>query len=284
MRADANISMRETGTTPLGTKTELKNVNSFRHIERGLEREIERQGALLSAGERVVQETLHYDVGSDAIKPLRSKEESHDYRYFPEPDLVPLAFSKQRLAEVAARLPELPQAREARFRDLGLSAYDAAVLCASKELGDFYEAVLGADANPKLAANWVTGDYLAFIKSGNFPAGEGPISASGLAELITLLEKGTINGPAAKQVFARMQESPQSPAEIVAQQGLAQVSDREELEAVVNGIIADNPGPAADFKAGKERALGFFVGQVMKQTGGRANPKMVNELIRKALA
>jgi aspartyl-tRNA(Asn)/glutamyl-tRNA(Gln) amidotransferase subunit B len=284
IRWDANISIRPAGSDTLGVRTELKNMNSFRFLQQALESEIPRQTAVLEAGGKIDQETLHFDPETGTTSPLRSKEEAHDYRYFPEPDLVPLVMDQAWVEEVRAALPELPAARIERFvRDYGLSRYDAFVLGGQGPLARFYEAaVSGADA--KLTANWTMGEYLAYINGAGLEPGHGHVTPGRLAALVRLVADGTISGSTAKQVFALMVEERAEPQEIVARHGLGQISDEGALAAAVAKVVADNPAQAEQFRAGKEQLLGFFVGQVMKATQGRANPTLVNDLVRKALA
>jgi len=284
LRCDANISLRRPGE-PLGTKTELKNMNSFRFLQRGLETEIERQGRALTAGERIVQETVHFDPATGSISTLRSKEEAHDYRYFPEPDLVPIALDQVYVQAVRAGLPELPAARKERLgREYGLSAYEAGVLSANRSLGDFFERVATLTGEPKPAANWVMGDFAAYVNAAGVEVADAAVGPEALAELLALLQDGTLSGKMAKEVFEAMTETGRPAHVIVAERGLGQISDTGELEALIEQIVSAHPGPAAEFRAGRDRVLGFFVGQVMKQTRGQANPQLVNDLLRKRLA
>jgi aspartyl-tRNA(Asn)/glutamyl-tRNA(Gln) amidotransferase subunit B len=283
IRWDANISVRPAGSATLGVRTELKNMNSFRFLQQALESEIPRQTAVLEAGGKIDQETLHFDPETGTTSPLRSKEEAHDYRYFPEPDLVPLVMDRAWVEEIRAAQPELPAARIERFvRDYGLSRYDAFVLGAQGSLARFYEAAAsGADA--KLTANWTMGEYLAYINAAGLEPGHGHVTPARLAALVALIADGAISGSAAKQVFALMVEERAEPQEIVARHGLGQISDEGALAAIVAQVVADNPAQAEQYRAGKQQLLGYFVGNVMKATQGRANPKLVNDLLRKAL-
>jgi aspartyl-tRNA(Asn)/glutamyl-tRNA(Gln) amidotransferase subunit B len=284
LRCDANVSVRRPGE-PFGTKTELKNMNSFRFLYRGLEAEIERQIALLEAGERVVQETVHFDPASGRVSTLRSKEEAHDYRYFPEPDLPPLELDAQYVERVRASLPELPAARKERLREqYGLSAKEAAILAANRPLGDYFEAVAQATRDARLSANWVLGDLSGYLNASGVEVEACPVTAAALAELLGLVLEGTLSGKMAKEVFEAMTESGKCAKEIVAEKGLGQISDAAQLEAIVLRVVEANPGPAAEYRQGRDRVLGFFVGQVMKETRGQANPQLVNELLRKHLA
>jgi len=284
IRWDANISLRAAGSDELGTRTELKNMNSFRFLQQALESEIPRQVAVLEAGGTIDQETLHFDPETGATSPLRSKEEAHDYRYFPEPDLVPVVTEPPWVEKIAATQPELPAARMARFMaQYGLSRYDAGVLGGGTAMARFYEDVVAEGVDAKLAANWTMGEYLAHLNESGLEPGRGHVTAGRLAALVRLVQDGTISGTAAKQVFALMVEERGEPAAIVEQHGLAQVSDAGELENVVARVLADNPGQVEQYRAGKEQLVGYFVGQVMKATQGKANPKLVSELVSKAL-
>ncbi len=283
IRCDANVSIRKPGG-PLGTKTELKNMNSFRFLQRGLEAEIERQIDALEMGERIIQETVHFDPATGTVHTLRSKEEAHDYRYFPEPDLTPLELDRAYVERVRASLPELPAARKERLvRDHGLSAKDAALLSTNKPLGDYFESLAGATSDSRLAANWVLGEVCAYLNATDGEADRFPLGVSALAEMLGLVSDGTLSNKMAKEVFEAMIDTGKSAADIVADKGLGQISDAGELESVVARVVEANPGPAEEFRQGKEKALGFFVGQVMKETRGQANPQMVNELLRKHL-
>jgi aspartyl-tRNA(Asn)/glutamyl-tRNA(Gln) amidotransferase subunit B len=281
LRADANVSVRPAGTEALGTKTELKNMNSFRFLERGIAAEIARQTALLEAGGRVVQETLHFDPDSGEIHSLRSKEEAHDYRYFPEPDLVPMAPDPAWVEELRAGLPELPVERRRRWAELGLTYEDAEVLSESAELGDYFEAVAAA-AEPKAAANWIRGELRARLREAGQEPWESRVTPELLAELIGLREDRTLSEPAAKEVLAEVVRSGASPRAVVEERGLGQISDDGELAALVERLLAENPDQAAQLRGGKDKLVGYFVGQAMKATGGRADPARVGELVREA--
>jgi aspartyl-tRNA(Asn)/glutamyl-tRNA(Gln) amidotransferase subunit B len=284
LRWDANVSVHRPGE-PLGTKTELKNMNSFRFTQRGLEAEIERQIAALEAGERIVQETVHFDPATGTVSTLRSKEEAHDYRYFPEPDLPPIELEPAYVERVRASLPELPAARKERLAgQYGLLAKDAALLANNKPLGDYFESLAAATGDARTSAAWVMGDLSGYLNSAGLEVAECPVSAAALAELLGLMRDGTLSGKMAKEVFEAMTTTGQNAAAIVTEKGLGQISDADELEAIVARIVAANPGPAAEFRQGHDRVLGFFVGQVMRETRGQANPQMVNELLRGHLA
>ena len=298
IRWDANLSMRVAGSSELGTRTELKNMNSFRYLQQALEAEMPRQTEILEAGGKIDQETLHFDHDTGATTPLRSKEEAHDYRYFPEPDLVPLVLDEAWVQAQRAALPELPQARVERFeREYGLSRYDAFGLGSAGPLASFYEQAVDAGASAgtavdtgagtavdaKLIANWTMGEYLAHLNAAGLEPGQGHVTAERLAALVGLIAAGTISGSAAKEVFKLMVEEHAEPGDIVAKHGLGQISDEGAIEAAVTQVLADNPAQVEQYRAGKQQVLGFFVGHVMKVTRGRANPQLVNELVRKAL-
>jgi aspartyl-tRNA(Asn)/glutamyl-tRNA(Gln) amidotransferase subunit B len=283
LRCDANVSVRHPGQ-PFGTKTELKNMNSFRFLHRGVEAEIERQIDSLEAGERIVQETVHFDPASGRVTTLRSKEEAHDYRYFPEPDLPPIELDLEYVERVRAGLPELPAARKERLMgQYGLPPKDAALLAANKPLGDYFETVAGITGDPRTSANWVLGDLSGYLNTSGLDVGDCPVGPHALAELLGLVLDGTLSGKMAKEVFEAMAETGADARSIVAEKGLGQISDAGELDAIVARIVAANPGPAEEFRQGRDKVLGFFVGQVMKQTRGQANPQLVNELLRKHL-
>jgi aspartyl-tRNA(Asn)/glutamyl-tRNA(Gln) amidotransferase subunit B len=283
LRCDANVSVRHPGQ-PFGTKTELKNMNSFRFLHRGLEAEIQRQIDSLEADERVVQETVHFDPASGRVSTLRSKEEAHDYRYFPEPDLPPIELDAAYVDRIRAELPELPAARKERLIDrYGLPSKDAALLAANKPLGDYFEALAAITGDPRTSANWVLGDLSAYLNTSGLDVAVCPVQPQAFAELLGLLQDGTLSGKMAKEVFEAMCSTRRDAKSIVAEKGLGQISDAGELEAIVARIVAANPGPAEEFRQGRDKVLGFFVGQIMKETRGQANPKLVNELLQRHL-
>ncbi|SDE86245.1 Asp-tRNA(Asn)/Glu-tRNA(Gln) amidotransferase subunit GatB [Sporomusa acidovorans] len=285
LRCDANISLRPVGTETFGTKAELKNINSFRSVLRGLEYEVERQTEILDEGGRVIQETRTWDENKGVTLSMRSKEQAHDYRYFPEPELVPIVVDPAKVEGIRASLPEMPDARKTRLMaDHGLSAYDAETITASREMADYYDATVKAGADAKTAANWLMGEVSKHLNAANIPVAECPVTAEKLAGLIGLIAKGTISGKIAKTVFEGMWNSGKDADTIVKEQGLVQISDEGAIIAIVEGVIAANPQSVADFKAGKQKAIGFLVGQVMKQSKGRANPELVNKLLRERLA
>ena len=283
LRCDVNLSMRRPGEA-LGTRTETKNVNSIRFVKLVIEYEAKRQIQVLEDGGEIVQETRLFDSDKGVTRPMRSKEEAHDYRYFPDPDLLPLALDPDWVEALRKDLPELPDARKARFvAGFGLSAYDAGVLVAERETADFYEAVAqGRDA--KLAANWMTGEFFGALNRAGVTLAEAPVDAAKLGGLIDLIADGTISGRIAKEVFEAMWETGKDAAAIVADKGLEQISDSGAIEAIVAQVIADNPGQAEQFKSGNQKILGWFVGQVMKASQGKANPGLVNQVLRDKLS
>jgi aspartyl-tRNA(Asn)/glutamyl-tRNA(Gln) amidotransferase subunit B len=289
LRCDANVSVRRRGESKLGTKAELKNINSFKNVRDAVEHEIRRQVALVERGERVVQETRLWDAARGMSQAMRSKEQAHDYRYFPDPDLPPLVIDDELLARARASLPELPEARLARYEGQGLSGQDAGVLVSEHEIGDYYDAVVAAlprDADAgKRAANWVINEVLGRVADARALATpELPVPAAALAELVALVGKGTLSGKQAKEVFGRMWQERRRAADIVETEAVAQVSDVVVLEETCRRVITAHPDEASRFRAGRAQLLGFFVGAVMKETGGKANPKTVNEILRRLLA
>ena len=282
MRCDVNVSVRRPGEA-LGTRSETKNVNSVRFVEQAIEHEARRQIAILEDGGEVEQETRLFDSDKGITRSMRSKEEAHDYRYFPDPDLLPLTLDPDWVEEIRANLPELPDPKKERFMaDYGLTAYDAGVLVAEREIADFFEAVAkGRDA--KSVANWMTGEFFAALNRSGLELAEAPVDAGKLGGLIDLIEDKTISGRIAKEVFEEMWESGASAADIVAQKGLKQITDEGAIEAIVARVIADNPGQVEQFKAGNEKLIGWFVGQVMKASQGKANPALVNQILKQKL-
>jgi aspartyl-tRNA(Asn)/glutamyl-tRNA(Gln) amidotransferase subunit B len=283
LRCDANVSVRKPGG-PLGTRCEIKNVNSIRFVALAIEYEARRQIELIEEGGAVAQETRLFDSDRGITRPMRSKEEAHDYRYFPDPDLLPLELDAGWIARVRAAMPELPDARRARYQaEFGLSAADAGVLVAERETAAYFEAVAhGRDA--KQAANWVMGDLFGALNRLGLPIERSPVGAAALGELIDLIADGTISGKIAKEVFAAMLDGGGSPGRIVEDKGLRQVSDSGAIDTAIDRILAANPEKVAEYRGGKDRLFGFFVGQVMKATGGKANPGLVNEALRRKLA
>jgi aspartyl-tRNA(Asn)/glutamyl-tRNA(Gln) amidotransferase subunit B len=286
LRCDANVSLRPRGSTTLGTKVEIKNLNSFRNVQHALEYEVIRQTRALEAGERIVQETRLFDPDRGVTRSMRSKEYAHDYRYFPEPDLVPLKLDPARVESIRATLPELPRAQRQRFvTQYGLPAYDAGILTQSRALAEYYETAARGHANPKAISNWIMTELLRELGGDEESAvTRSPISPAHLASLVSLIDDGTISGKIAKDVFARMLGSGEDPAAIVRREGLTQVADAGALQALVDQAIAANPKAVADFKSGKTVAAKALVGQVMKASGGKANPAMVDRLIQEKLS
>lgn len=280
LRCDANISLRPVGETKLGTKAELKNMNSFRGVQRGLEYEEWRQADALDAGQEIVQETRRWDEAQGKTFSMRGKEGSHDYRYFPDPDLVRLYIDDEWKTRVRETIPELPDERKARYvQEYGLPSYDAEVITASMKLADFFEQSLAYTKDAKSVANWIMGDLLGYLNANNLELEEVRITGQGLGEMIGLIDKGTISGKIAKTVFKAMLDTGKSPQAIVEEQGLVQISDEGAIRTIVEQVVANNPQSVADYHAGKEKAVGFLVGQVMKETKGKANPALVNKLI-----
>ncbi|WP_309120985.1 Asp-tRNA(Asn)/Glu-tRNA(Gln) amidotransferase subunit GatB [Paenibacillus sp.] len=284
LRCDANISIRPWGQKEFGTRAELKNMNSFRGVQRGLEYEELRQADILDGGGQVVQETRRWDEGQGKTFSMRGKEEAHDYRYFPDPDLVKLYIDDAWKSSIRATIPELPDAKKARYAaEYGLSTYDADVITASLPLARFFEESLQFTKDAKAAANWIMGDLLGYLNANNLELKDVKITGRGLGEMIGLIENGTISTKIAKSVFKDMIETGKSPQTIVQEQGLVQISDEGEIKQVVDRIVDANPQSVADYKAGKEKAIGFLVGQIMKETKGKANPGLVNKLILERL-
>ena len=280
-RCDANVSVRRRGDGRLGTRAELKNINSFRFVERAINVEVERQIELIESGGRVVQETRLYDADRNETRAMRGKEEANDYRYFPDPDLLPVDASEAWVEQLRATLPELPDAKRARLvHSFGLSDYDAGLLTAEREVADYFEAALAAGAEPKLAANWICGELTAALNRDDLPISAAPIGPAALAGLLTRIADDTISGKIAKDVFAAMWQGEGEADAIIAARGLKQITDTGAIEAAVEAVLAANPEQVEQLKAGKDKVLGFLVGQVMKATAGKANPAQVNALLR----
>ena len=283
-RCDANISVRPKGETGLGTRTELKNLNSFRHVEQALAYEIKRHINVIRENGRVIQETRLWDAGKMITQSMRGKEEAHDYRYFPDPDLVPLVVDDNWAKTIRGNLPELPRQKRRRFiNGYGLSAADAEVLTASPGLADYFEACAKAAKNTKQAANWVMGEMLGLLNARNLTIESPPIQAVQLGSLIRLIQEGVISGKIAKTVFEKMADTGLPPETIIEKEGLVQMTDMDEITAVVETVLAENPGEVEKYKSGKTKVIGFLVGQVMKKTGGKANPQAVNTLLAEKL-
>ncbi len=279
LRCDANVSLRPVGQKELGTKTELKNINSFRFVQKALEYEIARQMKILEEGGRIVQETRLWDSEKDITVSMRSKEEAHDYRYFPEPDLVPLEVPVEWVEKIRKALPELPQAKRERFvREYGIPEYDAEVLTAEKQIADYFETCTKSYKNYKNLSNWILTELLRELKSDGRQVGP-----EHLIKLLVLMDQGTINRNTGKKVFEEMCRTGKSPEEIIQEQGLSQVSDDQAIEQLIDDVLVANPNELMAYRQGKEKLFGFFVGQVMKQSGGKANPGKVNELLKRKL-
>jgi aspartyl-tRNA(Asn)/glutamyl-tRNA(Gln) amidotransferase subunit B len=284
LRGDANVSVRPSGEAKFGTKAEVKNVNSFRYLQKALEYEIDRQIEILQSGGRVVQETRLWDSATGRTQSMRSKEEAHDYRYFPEPDLPPLVVDEARIERVRATMPELPAARRARFAaEYGIPDYDAGVLTQSAALADYFERVAAIARNPKAASNWIMGELLRTMHERGVTMAEVRLTPEALAGLIALIDKGTISNAIAKDVFAKMYDSSRTADEVVAAEGLAQIDDEAALVSVVREVMAKNVDAVAQYRSGNSKPFGFLVGQVMKGTGGKANPKLANQLLKREL-
>lgn len=283
-RCDANVSVRKKGETKFGTKVEIKNVNSFRFVEKAIEYEIERQIDLIERGEKIIQETRGWNSAKGVTDSMREKEQAHDYRYFPEPDLPRLVIADAWVKEIQSKMPELPAAAETRFMaSYGLNDYDAGVLTADKDLSVYYEEVAKISKNPKASANWVMNELLGRLNAESEEISDSTVKAKQLGTLISKIESGEISGKIAKTVFEEMFATGKNPEDIIKEKGLVQISDTGALESAIKKVIAASPGQLADYKAGKVKLLGFFVGQVMKETKGQANPGMVNDLVKKLL-
>ncbi len=284
MRCDANISVKPKGTTKLGTKAELKNMNSFKHVEKALEYEIERQIASLESGEKIVQETRLWDEKAGITKSMRSKEEAFEYRYFPDPDLTPLLIDDQWIEKIKKDVPELPKEKLERFKkEYSLKFEDARILTEEKQLADFFEEAVNASDNPKAVANWIISELLGYLNKDNKQITDTVIKPQHIGELVKMIDNNTISGKIAKSVFKDMYETGKSPEIIVKEKGLIQITDTNLIEKIADKIIADNPKAVSQYKSGKKNTLGFFVGQIMKETKGKANPKVVNEILAKKL-
>jgi len=283
-RCDANVSLRPKGQEAFGIRTELKNMNSFRNVQRALEYEIKRQEYMLESGGEVVQETRLWDDTQGVTLPMRSKEEAHDYRYFPDPDLVAIQVDETWIREVEGTLPELPLEKRERFiREYEIPLYDAGVLTTSRALAEYYEDVVKVCGKPKIAANWVMGDLLRFVNEDKGDIRTCSISASSLGEMINLIEEGTISGKMAKDLIQDMYKTGKPPREIIEEKGMVQITDEGALGGIIDDVIRANPTQLAQYRSGKDKLFGYFVGQVMKMTQGKANPQLINELLKKKL-
>ena len=284
MRCDANVSLRKKGSKELGTRTETKNVNSFKFVEKAIQHEIRRQMKVLESGERVTQETRLYDSQLDETRPMRSKEFANDYRYFPEPDLLPVILDEDFIKSVKDLMPELSEEKEKRFiREYKLSDYDANVLSVDPNLSNFFEEVVVRSRNPKLSANWIMGELSAFLNKENLSILETKVDSINLGNLLSRIEDSTISGKIAKEVFEEMWNSKKSPDEIIQEKGLKQVTDSSEIEQIINQVLEQNQTQLEQYKSGKVKLFGFFVGQVMKASRGKANPEQVNKLLEERL-
>jgi aspartyl-tRNA(Asn)/glutamyl-tRNA(Gln) amidotransferase subunit B len=285
LRCDANVSVRLRGAREFGTKAEVKNLNSFKYLSHALEYEIDRQIELLESGGAVVQETRLWNVAAGRTEPMRSKEFAHDYRYFPDPDLLPVTVSEATIAEVKREMPELPAAKRSRFQsEYGMSPYDAGVLTDTRSLADYFEAATCAGAPPKSAASWISVELLRRLKDAGKDVSECPVAPAALAELVAKIEKGEITAASGKKVFATMFETGQRSAEIIAAEGLAQITDASAIEKIARQVVAKSPDNLAKYRSGNEGVFKFFVGQVMRETRGQANPQAVNEILKRVLA
>lgn len=283
-RCDANVSVMPRGSSVYGTRTEIKNLNSFKNVENALEFEIHRQRETIIDGKKVIQETRLWDPDKGITTSMRGKEEAHDYRYFPDPDLLPLVVDEKWIDNVRKELPELPREKRKRYMDeYGLSPYDAGVLTATREMAEYFESCLSFSRNPKQAGNWVMGPLLGYLNAHGKSIEDSPVSAKHLGELVNLIEKGTISGKIAKSVFEEMAETGKNPSDIVDEKGLVQVSDEDTIEPVIDRILSNHPDEVEAYREGKKKLMGFFVGQVMKETKGVANPKTVNQILSKKL-
>ncbi|MBY0553204.1 Asp-tRNA(Asn)/Glu-tRNA(Gln) amidotransferase subunit GatB [bacterium] len=284
LRCDCNVSVRKAGETKLGTKVELKNLNSFRFVEKAVEYEIDRQIDEIEGGKKIIQETRLYDPDKNRTFSMRTKEDAQDYRYFPDPDLLPIILNESDIEQIRKNLPELPQKKAARFQsELGLSEYDAEMLTAEKDLADYFEIVSAKSSNPKLSANWIMSDLIRELNNSKTEITKSPVSPEGLAELIKLIDGGSISGKIAKTVFADMWITRKSAADIIKEKGLSQVSDTTVIEKMVDDILAANPSQVAEYRSGKTKVFGFFVGAAMKASKGQANPDVVNQILKNKL-
>lgn len=283
-RCDANVSVRPKGQKEFGTRAELKNINSFKFVERAINIEVERQIDLIESGGTVVQETRLFDPDKDETRSMRSKEEANDYRYFPDPDLLPVEITQALLDSVRAELPELPEQKKQRFMsEFKLSEFDASVLTANRALAEYFEAVTAATNEPKLSANWVSGELASYLNKQDMSVADSPVSAEQLASLIARITDNTISGKIAKDVFEAMWNGGGTPDEIIEAKGLKQITDTGAIETLIDGIIAANPGQYEQYRSGKDKLFGFFVGQVMRESKGKANPAEVNRLLKAKL-
>ena len=284
-RCDANISLKKKGSTTLGTRAEIKNINSFKYVESAINHEIERQAAILDRGDSVVQETRLYDPSKDETRSMRSKVEANDYRYFPDPDLLPVSISQDLIEDIKNNMPELPGAKKIRFiSQYGLNEYDTIILVSDRELSEYFESTLkGSDLNPKMTANWIITEVLALAKKTYLSVKDYPVSSEDLGYLLSNVANETISSKQAKDVFERMWDNKENPRDIIENEGMKQISDISELNKIVDNIIKNNYKSVEEYQSGKDKLLGFFVGQVMKETQGQGNPKIINQLLKEKL-
>jgi aspartyl-tRNA(Asn)/glutamyl-tRNA(Gln) amidotransferase subunit B len=284
LRCDTNVSIKPRGSKASSVRAEIKNLNSFKSVQRALEYEIERQKNAIAKGERIVLETRLWDEKKQETVPMRSKEEAHDYRYFPEPDLVAVEINDEWIEQIRTELPEMPQAKKERFiKQYGIPAYDSAILTLEKPLADYYEECVSICNNPKAASNWIMVEVLRELKNDNIEIIQCPITSANLGSLIKLIDKGTISGKIAKEVFEEMYSSGDSPENIIKKKGITQITDEDEITRVVEQVIQENARAAEEYKQGKTRTFGFLVGQIMKATHGKANPQLANKILRDLL-
>jgi len=284
LRCDGNVSVRKSGEEKIGTKTEIKNLNSFKFLQKGLEYEVKRQAKILEDGGKVIQQTRHYDSQTETTKPLRSKEEAHDYRYFPEPDLVPMHMEDKIVEEIKKTIPELPAAKIKRFeKQYGLPVYDSGFLAGSREMADYFEKCCKCYDNPKNIANWLMGDFSALLNKEKMTIGENKVIPESLCSMLKAIDGGKISSKIAKSVFEEMFATGKDPSSIIKDRGMEQISDEGLLESIIDEVIKDNPSPADQFRQGNKKSISFLIGKVMARTKGRANPKMVNEIIIRKL-
>jgi aspartyl-tRNA(Asn)/glutamyl-tRNA(Gln) amidotransferase subunit B len=280
LRCDANVSIRKAGEEKIGTKTEIKNLNSFKFLQKGLEYEVKRQTRVLEEGGKVIQQTRHYDNKTETTKPLRSKEEAHDYRYFPEPDLVPMYMEDRTIKEIKETIPELPAEKIKRFeKKYGLSGYDSNFLAGSRDMAAYFEKCCRCYDNPKNIANWLMGDFSALLNREKMAIGESKVTPESLCSMLEAIDGGKISSKIAKSVFEEMFTIGKGPDSIIKESGLEQISDRSILEPIIDEVIKKNPGPAEQFRQGNKKSISFLIGKVMARTKGKANPRMVNEII-----
>jgi aspartyl-tRNA(Asn)/glutamyl-tRNA(Gln) amidotransferase subunit B len=285
LRCDANVSIRPFGQKEFGTRAELKNLNSFKFIQKAIEYEVDRQTKILDQGETVKQETRLYDSDRNETRPMRSKEEAHDYRYFPDPDLVPIVIDEEWVAELQNTMLELPEQKRERFiKSYGIPEYDVGVLTSSKHLADYFEQCASLFPQPKIISNWLMGDLLRELKKDGKNIVDCPVSPSALVDLLKLINSGTISGKIAKAVLEEMYQTQQLPDSIIEKKGLKQITDSSAIEKIVDGIIESNPSQVEEFKGGKEKVIGYLVGQVMQASKGKANPSLVNKLLKEKMS